>query len=286
LPALWQRLHLAGHIHGGVIIDPRHSDGDAIVGFGLSTFLDDDFLVRFLESPRPHLSAVVYEHLLRGDDIVLPPKRVAIDNATGRLNLAILHFGQRYQPSDDRAREVAVAAQMGFRAGHFGYRLNRVVQEAHGEGELPFFASGGFLLKDDYRRYYEESQVAPPGARERPYLMGLYRDDPESRYPGTAASDLFTISEPRFNFSFSEQRVLLHAVMDEPDEAIAEALGVSRDAIKKAWRRIFDRVASAEPGLIDADSDLDRTRGKEKRRPLIQYLRHHLEELRPFKRAR
>jgi hypothetical protein len=71
--------------------------------------------------------------------------------------------------------------------------------------------------------------------------------------------------------------------MDEGDEEVAEALGVSGDAVKKIWRRIYERVAAVDHDLVSDVAECSTIiRGKEKRRRLVRYLRYHLEELRRF----
>jgi hypothetical protein len=78
--------------------------------------------------------------------------------------------------------------------------------------------------------------------------------------------------------------VLVRALLNESDAQIAKSLGVSLDGVKKTWRRTYERLALGAPFLVGA---LDRPvnmnhRSAEKRRHLLDYLRTHLEELRPF----
>jgi DNA-binding CsgD family transcriptional regulator len=286
LPSIWRRLHVNGQLHGGTVVDPARPEPDAIVAVGMSVFVSEPFLAGYLASPAPYVSALVYEQILAGRSPVLPPNELPAANSSGGLNLLILHFGVRRSGADeDRVRAIAATAQEGFRLSHVGYRVRRVLQEAYGPQELPFFKAGGFQLKSDY-----EGHAARNGDRwrpeERPYLMGLYREDPESCYPGNGMSDLFQHAEPRFHFAPAEQRVLLRAVMDASDADIADALGVSHDAVKKCWRRVFERTVAAAPDMFGDVLEDEGTRGKEKRRRLLQYLRYHLEELRPFARPR
>jgi hypothetical protein len=285
LPSIWQQLHAADQLHGGVVAEPNPSGPESILAYGLTVFLEDAFLDAYLASPRPHLAAVVYEQIVAGRSPVVGAKKIPAMNAAGTLNLVILHFGMEAQaPTTERARAAVTIVQSGFRVSHLGFCVKSIVQEAYGVEQLPFFLGGGFLLKSDYASYYAAHGIEPPSNGVRPYLMGLFSYDPESRYPGKAVTDLFQAASPRFYFSPSERRVLQHAVMDESDATIADALGVSHDAVKKVWRRVFERVAAADADLLGRLQDADRTRGKEKRRPLIQYLRYHLEELRPFAR--
>ena len=86
---------------------------------------------------------------------------------------------------------------------------------------------------------------------------------------------LFQYNEPRFFFSLSEQRVLARAVLDDSDEEIARELGLSIAAVKKIWRRVYERVDETDPDLRVANEDRTGfTRGKESRRNLIGYLRY------------
>ena len=288
LPALWQRLFVGEQLHGGVVVDPDLSGPESIVAFSMGVFVDDAFVTDYLRAPSPYPAALVYEHILAGRSPVLATKDVAASNSSGNLNLLILHFRIRHPTlDDDRARAVLTLFQSSFRLSYEGYHMKRVLQEAYGAEQLPFFTAGGFLLKSDYASHAEQGGVQTPPGEPRPYLMGVYRDDPHTRYLGAQVSYLFQHVEPRFHFSAAEQRVLLRALMDESDEAISDTLAISHDAVKKTWRRIHDRVVdvvATAPDLFDDLVDADATRGKETRRRLLHYLRYHLEELRPVAR--
>lgn len=288
LPALWHRLFVAGQLHGAVVVDPDMSGPESIAAFSTSVFLDEAFVADYLRAPSPYPAALVYEHILAGRSPVLATKDLPAANSSGSLNALILHFAIRHpSPSDDRGRAVLSVFHSVFRLFFVGYRMRRVLQEAYGAEQLPFFAAGGFLLKSDYPGHVEQDGVPAAPGDVRPYLMGLYRDDPETRFLGSQLSYAFQYSEPHFHFSAGEQRVLLRALMDESDEAIADALAISHDAVKKTWRRIHDRVVDgvgSAPELLDGVAAVAATRGKERRRHLLQYVRYHLEELRPVAR--
>ena len=282
LPSIWRRLFIAGQVHGGVVIDPNAPGPESIASFAMCVFVDEGFVTNYLGAPSPYPSTLVYERILADRSPILPMKDVAAANSSGTLNLLILHFGLRHPPESERGLAAIAVSHSGFRLFFVGYRIGRVLQEAYGPEQLPFFTAGGFFLKSDYRKYFERHGHAAPAEELHPYLMGLYRSDPESRYPGTGLSYLFQHADPRFGFSAGEQRVLLHAVMDESDDTISDALSISHDAVKKTWRRIHERVMAVMPDLYGEDAEIDATRGKERRRRLLHYLRYHLEELRPF----
>jgi len=107
-------------------------------------------------------------------------------------------------------------------------------------------------------------------------LMCLTRDVARAN-PYLRRSGYFFPPEPRFQFSRGEQSLLELSMLDIPDDAIANRLNVSMDAIKKRWRSIYMKLDLADPGLLaDADS------GTGQRRALLSYLRMHLEEIRPY----
>jgi hypothetical protein len=57
--------------------------------------------------------------------------------------------------------------------------------------------------------------------------------------------------------------------------------------VKKLWRLVHQRALDAMPHLFDEAGASDGgTRGPEKRRTLLQYLRQHPEELRPYSAPR
>jgi DNA-binding NarL/FixJ family response regulator len=77
-----------------------------------------------------------------------------------------------------------------------------------------------------------------------------------------------------------QQRLLLHALNGRADEEIAEAEGVTLDAVKKRWSNLFDEVSAKNGSLLPGVGENGR-RGAEKRGKLPDYIRQHPQELRP-----
>ena len=94
-------------------------------------------------------------------------------------------------------------------------------------------------------------------------------------------SQLFNPPAPRLGFSRVERQLIERALLNETDSHIAESTGVSIDAVKKTWTNIYARVKREAPFLIPGDLPSSGMRGQEKRRHLLDYVRMHLEELRP-----
>jgi hypothetical protein len=282
LAALWRELLHEERVGGGVVVEPS---SERVLAFGLTAFVDETFLADYLTAPKPYLSALLYEAVRSQRSLMLDPRDVRQANASGALNFVILHFCLVPNLDTSAGQGAVAAAEAGFRLAHGGYRVRRMLQEAHGPRELAMLTGAGLRLKSDYAGYFAAHRIAEPPASECPLLMGLYADDPESRTLGTAAASSFHCGEPRFYFSPAEQRVLARAVLDESDEEIAREIGLSIAAVKKIWRRAYERVTDEAPDLLAVDArGPGSTRGKEKRRNLVRYLRYHLHELRPIAR--
>jgi DNA-binding CsgD family transcriptional regulator len=116
-----------------------------------------------------------------------------------------------------------------------------------------------------------------------PELYGLSREEAGRLLPGSPVRDAFQFTPPRFRFTAAERRMLRLAVTQLTDEQVGEELGISLHGLKKLWRSVHERALDAMPHLFDDSSSAEAgTRGPEKRRTLLQYLRQHPEELRPY----
>src|SRR5215475_13015188 len=85
-------------------------------------------------------------------------------------------------------------------------------------------------------------------------------------------------------FSPGEQRLLLTALLGGTDEDLADELGISLSAVKKAWLSIYERVSIYDPKLVPSPAPNEEgipERGKMKKHRLLAYLHDHPEELRP-----
>lgn len=278
LPEIWRRLLRAEQLLGGVIVD-HAGDDEQIVAFSAAVFVAEPFIDEVLRTPRPFLAARVYQAIRAGRSPVLDLDGVRRANSGDGLNLVILHYGQMdWDLASPRTRAILKAGHVGFPLAFDGYRLNRILEEVFPD-QLAAKLAAGFMIKSTYGRDVE------PGRGDAPVLVGLFRDDPTSRLPGSTAASAFHYREPRFFFSAAEQRLLARAALEDADDrTIAARLGVSADAIRQTWRRIYRRVAEIDSSVLGSDATAGvrfGTRGPEKRRHLLEYFRFHPEELRP-----
>jgi hypothetical protein len=266
-----------------VIEDPSRPYPACIEGFGATVFVTDAFIERIVERPRPYVAATLYEEVLAGRSPVLSDHEVAQANARAGLNLLALPFGLRnHDMSDHRTQRVLQCASAAFYYLHAGYGLRALVQEVFGRQQAAYMEAGGFRLVSDYSDLDEVVPIDRTPANH-PSLYALRR---EWVVQGAAnpLSFLFQSPRPHIGLSPAEQRVLFRALCNETDGEIGRSLGISLEAVKKTWRRTFDRVARAAPYALGTTRvTATERRGAEKRRFLLEYLRLHPEELRPYK---
>lgn len=278
---LWRRL-LASEAHSFTIVEDLERPHPAnIEGFGLSVFVTHRFVEEFCASPRPYLAACFYERVLAGDHVVLTDQQLRNANTASDLNVVVLHFGLVNEDlADRRTEQVLAAGSSAFYFFHSGYRIHTLVNEVYGPQQRRYMERGGFRLMHDFRRE-RPADFEGMAPEKDPYLFMLRRDwmDPGVIHP---LSRLFSPPLPRFGFAPSERRLLEGALLNESDQQIANRIGRSPDTIKKLWRSIYDRASREIPSLIpEPDEAPSGSRGQEKRRHLLEYLRIHMEELRP-----
>ncbi|MGA0611155.1 helix-turn-helix transcriptional regulator [Caldimonas sp. KR1-144] len=280
LPAIWTRLLGQPGFNADVIEDLNRPPGQRIVGFGSSIALDDRWRRRLADDPPAWAPALIYEELLDGRYEPPADKALAQLNGRGEVSFLVLHYEQTLQDlaNPDTVEMLGVAMSL-FRQTHAGWRLQHLYQEGLGE-------QGAYLQSMGFR---QRTQRAQDGV---PELYGLARDEAARLLPGSPVRDAFQFTPPRFGFSPAERRLLRLAVSQCSDEEIGDELGISAHSVKKLWRAVHQRALDAMPHLFDEGSPAAPgaaeagTRGPEKRRTLLQYLRQHPEELRPYPAAR
>jgi DNA-binding CsgD family transcriptional regulator len=238
-----------------------------LAAVALTGFVDLSLGRRWLTAPPPHLTDHVLACESSGDRVLLRPDEVATRNAGEGLALVFLAF--RGPDGDAPTRNHVITAMLdSFRLFHAGYHCPVMLHprglSASGDETL---VRVGFRALDDERRVWglelRDLEAAPFNM-----LIALNRRPP-----------------PRFGFSPAEKEQLFTAMTGATDVELASELGISVETVRKRWRSIYERVsADDEPSLFPrADGD-DAKRGPEKRTILLQYLDHHLEELRPYER--
>jgi hypothetical protein len=267
---VWRRLLHEGHLQGAVI-ESEASNRPQIVAAGARVFVTDTFADQELAHPRPGLNSRVIASVALGDPVLLPPKQIGHRNARGGLDLVILLSSWRERaPKPEQLGEINALLAESFLEAHQGYRLNRTLREVVGRpDEIEVLESSGTFRI--LARWPEETRALAVQTREDAH-----------RIPYTITRLMFRYVEPVLRLSPSERDLLAAALKCGTDAAIGAALGLPVATIKKRWLSIFTKVSRTNPDLLGVLDDNARGRGKQKRHLVLEYIRSHPEELRPF----
>jgi DNA-binding CsgD family transcriptional regulator len=280
LPRLWTQLCAEHRLEIHVFEDTARPADQRIFCLASGVFVVPDFAASLLTRPRPFLADEVYRRELAGDSIILSPAAAAHANARDGVDAIGLDYAvERLRWTDLAGLRVVTLIPESLRVWCGGYRLNSLHRELF-EREMHFMARAAGLRRR--RPLKSTSDAQGTSLRLRPALFGLTREEAMAA-PGTATSMHFVYDEPAFDFTPAQKDLLRLALLGQSDAEAATALGVSPSTVKKHWQAVFERVASIGPSWMPQESigSPDGKRGVEKRRHLLNYLRRHLEEIRP-----
>lgn len=277
VPSLWSALLARESIASFAVFEADASDASvAPCAFAMSAFIRAPLAQEVQASPRSHLTAMLYERELAGERVLLDGEEIREANSGEGLHLAILHVVFRHpQLSHPETRALLPVAGYSFFFQHAGYRLLSIMGEVYGDETRDSMQHAGYAVLH---------AGEPTTSDRRPYLLGLRRDQVQPSLD-PASLQLFHAAAPRFFFTPAEQRVLQRALLGASDRQIANELELSTETVRSAWESIYTRVSRVSPRLLGDELSAS-TRGAEKRRFLLDFLRQHLEELRPIQRPR
>lgn len=283
---------LLGHSafrHAAIESDPP-VNGHRIVGFGASVFVTPEFAGRELANPQPDINSRILESVHAGRPVLLTRDQIGVANAGHGLDSVFLYGTPREDILDaPQLMEATVLSAQSILGCHAGYRLRRILQERVCPYEQEMSDESGV-----FRRHAE----FPDAGR---ILYTTSRDD-VAHAPGTVGQMVFVYHEPVLRLRESEQELLEASLSGGTDDELAAALGLSLTAVKARWRAIFSRLSewpwsdagvehpTVPPSLSEifmdggaAENASGRAaRGGQKRHRLVEYVRHHPEELRPY----
>ncbi len=281
LRSVWLNLLGREAFRAYVYKDVRDSSSP-IVGVGCSAIVSSDFLRKVKTPPFFWIGPELTRRVRDGNSPLLSDKQVREANSKGGVNLMIWEGATHVQYVD---RVDLLNSFLGtFIDLHRGFLLNEVVGNGFTRDTLAAVLRAGYLLVSKTDGGYTDTiDGSIHDVIGEPHIVGMTRELAPDR-SATWASSLFVYQAPRFSFSASEQRLLLTAFLGGTDEDLADELGVSLSAVKKAWQSIYERVSACDPELAPAPHMSEAgafERGKMKKQRLIAYLHDHPEELRP-----
>ena len=281
LPEMWHEWLRGGRLQMTALEDNERLPGQRLVAFGSSVFITDDFAEE-LRAGRlpPSPAAHVARREIEGRSPILDTGTVRRANSGVGLNVLVMHIGWDEKAlTPDEIRWVKSKLIEAFFFTHGGYQIKELLQEVYSEEEMRRGLAAGTLLRTDYARFFDNGRLPPP---LRPYLIGTTRAEAQD---GSTIAPAFFYTPPRFFFKPWEQDLLCHVLLGRSDAEVAARLHISPSTVQKRWYAIHERAAAAAPELFHRDAptgQTPQTRGAEKRRHLLGYLRHHPEDLRPI----
>lgn len=253
------------------------NDPATIVHFGFGVFVSDERIAEYRRCTTPFIARRLVAEWATGGRPFLRGLEIARANAHPGLNLLITHYGRR---RDDPRADIANYESS--RRALRGWNLRSFTVECFTEPQRDLRAWGSSLG-------YQVVEYSPDRVRDAgippdrsPFLLIASRSDLPAN-AGYGPNMMFaTFSPPRFGLNARQQQLLGLALDGGTDLSIARAAGISEAAVKKHFRTIYDKISST--GIVDSRTGKRSMegRGAEARRHLLNYLREHPEELRPY----
>lgn len=254
----------------------------------MAAFVDDALYDELMATGQPSLADAYFSRLQRGDaGAALDTQSIARANAGEGLSLIAPLYVQRhwdFQHPDTRQLLPLTAAAWHLNIA--GFNVRRMLSEYHGERAAQFICASGAQRVRNF--------APPPGLPAESHAP-IWFEHHRDRMPPPGAFDsmgqwIQRPPPPRMRLTPAQQSVAFLALQGDTDQRIAARLQISTDAVKQAWRAIIAAAADHVPALrTDAEvraaaSGDSAVRGAERRRIVIEFLRQHPVELRPWPR--
>lgn len=262
--------------------DMRAPHGPRLEAIGTSHFVRDDVHDELRRSPQPYLLDRLYRMVLDGHQPFLDQREVARANGGDGLSLVIPLYLQREHdmthPDSLRLMPLGPAA---WYFCHAGFNVRRLLAEVYGQPYSAYLSTGGFRID----HVFDAPAGMPPDSEPHQHVIDRADQPPGALH--TLSLWLLHPQVPTLGLRPSQQTVAICALQGDTDRAIAAHLGISADAVKQAWRGILHAVSRHMPDLrahtsVSTGEGRAPVRGTEHRRFVIEYLRQHMEELRPW----
>jgi hypothetical protein len=285
LPEIWRTLLCNGAMQLFLVEDRAKPVASRVVSFSAVVFVADEFCSEARLTLPPYLGVELARRYLSCQLSVLNREQVARANAGEGLNVVMCFEGwARDGFSPEQLLAIREKQGEAFHLALHGYRVKEFLAEPVGGETSQWMLNAGACLRRDYSNYFRKKRLSKAESSQRPCLVGLTKEEALA-HPGSTVAGLFIYSPPRFHFSRSHRVLLQRALMGETCEQLAASLCLSPWTVKKRWHAIYDRVTDVDSELLPTPIAYGvhvSSRGAERRRHLLNYLRQHLEELRPF----
>lgn len=257
------------------------------LSLGVSGFVHPETIECHLAQPQPFLfQTLLSKAAAKAPRLFLDPDDQAPVNGTPGAGLDLVaHWMQRrWDPHDPLWRQVYMMAHENFIQEHRGYRINRMIHEDWVR-DVDIYLALGYRVHTTFEISGSHNNILNGSSSRTLYYMDCH--EILSQAPGAAASYLLQYVGPVCGFTRAEQRLLRRALDGLTDGQLAAELDLSVNTLKSMWRSIYDRITTNAPLVLsDANADEQETRGREKRRTVLAFIKANPQELRPYGKAR
>jgi hypothetical protein len=275
LLAFWRHCLSLGILNTGVLEEETPAGRD-LVAFGMDLFVTEEFAQEVKTTLPPGICRQIFLRWSQGKPAFLTPKEISCDNAGPGLIAATINSGFRPGLNPTQYLEVHAKLAEGFFATHAGFRHKEMFFETF---DLPLTTACSEKFGLHIRRDYRGPKPQAPG--QPLTLMGIMRE--ERNTTSSSAWDLFFKYTPgRFLFSSGEKKLLHRALLGDSDSDLARSLSTSVWTVKKRWQSIYGKVQKTCPSLLEKKAGSGGSAQAKRRRKLLDYLRQHMEEIRPL----
>ena len=285
LPEMWRTLLSRGAMQLCVVTNRARLVGSRIISFSAVLFVTDEFCSEARSKLRPYLGVELAQQYLSGELPVLNREQIAHANTGDGLNVITCFEGWAHDGLlPEELLAVRTKQSEAFHLALNGYRVKEFLANPIGQETSQWILNAGARLRCNYSNYFENDPGPERVLSTRPWLLGLTREEALAN-PGSDIASLFIYTPPRFHFTRSQRVLLRHALRGETCDQLAASLCLSPWTVKKRWHAIYERVTDVDYELLPPPISYGAhvsSRGAERRRHLLNYLRQHSEELRPY----
>lgn len=254
----------------GVVI--RHPSTGRLLGFGLSGFVPAAQVLVPVQSGQSLVAAHLHAEA-QAQAVYLDAANLNRVQRADELHLVVVSYQQEtVDLQDPLSMELVHAGHTAFRLLHEGFSLQGVWQEGD-PSHADWMCAGGFTVK----------HRSAGSALQPRWLYGATREDDPVHWPSHTLSYVLRRRPRRLGLSAAQCRVAELALWQMDDAQVAQELGISSATVRRHWRGIFDRLDASNvlrQDVCEAGTD-PAHRGPERRRKVLDYLRMHLQEIRP-----
>ena len=274
LEALWLHHYNDQSFASFQVFEKQRLGGKSeIIGFRNSVFVTEQFKNSYLAAPHAQFAARVWAMSLAGDSPILDRKQIAISNGRRELCLTVMHWCIRHRnPLHPQTLRLLPILPTAWQLAHFGYSCRMLLAyEIFGPEAVRIMRNIGYLEHE-----LTDKSASPDST--------IFYWDASKQHLGQGAlvaTASILSPAPEFGFAPAEQRMLLLALDGQADRELAESLGVRSDTVRKLWERVYQRIRESNEELIPPAGPPG-VRGQSNRHVVLDYLRQHLEELRPY----